>query len=89
MFLPRFDETPDPLIDADGIIRFPGFPADLLAEFRVDALLTQAIMWSVVGVVFILASQGDGSADGGGPCRLLSSNRRGTNMFGRSGARSR
>ena len=55
MFLPRFDETPDPLIDGDGIIRFPGFPADLLAEFRVDALLTQAMMWSVVGVVFIMA----------------------------------
>ncbi len=55
MFLPRFDETPDPLIDGDGVIRFPGFPADLLAEFRVDSLLTQAIMWSVVGAVFITA----------------------------------
>lgn len=54
MFLPRFDETPDPLTDGDGVIRFPGFPADLLAEFRVDSLLTQAIMWSVVGAVFIV-----------------------------------
>lgn len=52
MFLPRFDETPDALTDGDGVIRFPGFPADLLAEFRVDSLLTQAIMWSVVGAVF-------------------------------------
>lgn len=52
MILPRFDETPGPLTDDAGIIRFPGFPADLLAEFRVNSLLTQAIMWSVVGAVF-------------------------------------
>jgi predicted cobalt transporter CbtA len=52
MFSPRFDETPGPLTDGDGVIQFPGFPADLLAEFRVDSLLTQAIMWSVVGAVF-------------------------------------
>lgn len=55
MFLPRFDEAPEPLIDSEGVIRFPGFPADLLAEFRVDSLLTQAIMWSVVGAVFVMA----------------------------------
>lgn len=38
--LPRFDEVSD------------HFPADLLADFRMNSLLTQALMWSVLGTVF-------------------------------------
>lgn len=27
---------------------FPGFPADLLADFRTDALICQALLWFVI-----------------------------------------
>jgi hypothetical protein len=45
-------ETPLPLTDANGTIVFPGFPADVLAEFRVYSVAAQLIMWSFIGVVF-------------------------------------
>ena len=45
-------ETPRPLTDANGTIVFPGFPADVLAEFRVYSVAAQLIMWSAIGVVF-------------------------------------
>ncbi|MCX2932797.1 CbtA family protein [Mycobacterium sp. CVI_P3] len=38
--LPRFDEMP------------AHFPAGLLADFRLNSILTQAIMWLTLGVVF-------------------------------------
>ncbi|GAA0635918.1 CbtA family protein [Sporichthya brevicatena] len=48
----RATETPRALRDPDGNIVFPGFPADVLAEFRVYAIAAQALLWGVIGVVF-------------------------------------
>jgi MFS family permease len=45
-------ETPLPLTDRDGKIVFPGFPADVLAQFRVYSVAAQAILWGTIGVVF-------------------------------------
>lgn len=38
--LPRFDETPT------------GFPADVLSDFRMYSVLSQAILWLAIGAVF-------------------------------------
>ena len=45
-------ETPLPLRDADGTIVFPGFPADVLAGFRLYSILAQVILWGAIGLVF-------------------------------------
>jgi hypothetical protein len=45
-------ETPLPLTDKDGHIVFPGFPADVLAQFRVYSIAAQAILWGTIGVAF-------------------------------------
>lgn len=45
-------ETPLPLRDDAGNIVFPGFPADVLAEFRVYAIGAQALLWAAIAVVF-------------------------------------
>ncbi|OCB29630.1 cobalt transporter [Mycobacterium malmoense] len=50
--LPSLDETPAPLRDASGAISYPGFPADVLYEFRLLALATQLVLWAAIGVVF-------------------------------------
>jgi predicted cobalt transporter CbtA len=38
--LPRYDETP------------AGFPADVLSDFRMYSILSQAILWLVIGAIF-------------------------------------
>lgn len=48
MILPSFRETPSAITDSDGAVLFPGFPADLLADFRSDALICQALLWLVI-----------------------------------------
>lgn len=53
--LPSYRETPGPLTLEDGTVLFPGFPADLLADFRVAALLCQAMLWIVLAATFVLA----------------------------------
>lgn len=45
-------ETPQPLLDAAGRLVFPGFPADLLAEFRMFSVAAQLILWAAIGLVF-------------------------------------
>jgi predicted cobalt transporter CbtA len=50
--LPTVDETPEPLRDASGAIIYPGFPADVLYEFRLLSLATQLLLWMTIGVVF-------------------------------------
>lgn len=50
--MPSFQEVPGPLIAQDGEIEFPGFPAEVLSDFRIDSLLCQAISWAVIGTVF-------------------------------------
>jgi len=50
--LPTVDETPGPLRNATGAIIYPGFPADVLYQFRLVALATQLLLWVTIGVVF-------------------------------------
>ncbi|MFI7589150.1 CbtA family protein [Spongisporangium articulatum] len=45
-------ETPQPLTAPDGTIVFPGFPADVLAAFRLYAVGAQVILWATIGVLF-------------------------------------
>jgi len=52
VLLPTVDETPQPLRDASGAISYPGFPADVLYEFRLLSLATQLVLWVTIGLVF-------------------------------------
>jgi predicted cobalt transporter CbtA len=52
VLLPTVDETPEPLRDASGAIVYPGFPADLLYEFRLLSLATQLVLWVSIGLVY-------------------------------------
>jgi len=45
-------ETPLPLTDSDGTIVYPGFPADVLANFRLYSVGAQLIIWGTIGLVF-------------------------------------
>jgi len=45
-------ETPGPLTDANGTIVFPGFPADLLYNFRLYSIGAQLVLWTAIGLVF-------------------------------------
>ncbi|MBI3213517.1 MAG: CbtA family protein [Mycobacterium sp.] len=49
---PSYVETPGPLTDGRGTMVFPGFPADVLADFRIYSVLSQLALWLVIGVVF-------------------------------------
>jgi hypothetical protein len=53
--VPRYVETPAPLSDGQGRVSFPGFPAEVLADFRTYSLLSQAVMWLIIGTVFAAA----------------------------------
>jgi predicted cobalt transporter CbtA len=50
--LPTIHETPGPLRDEAGMIIHPGFPADVLYEFRLYSLGTQLVMWAAIALVF-------------------------------------
>ncbi|KZS63396.1 CbtA family protein [Mycobacterium ostraviense] len=50
--LPAVNETPEPMRDASGAIGYPGFPADVLYEFRLVSLGTQLVLWVTIGLVF-------------------------------------
>jgi predicted cobalt transporter CbtA len=54
VLLPNVAETPEPLRNPSGVIIYPGFPADVLYEFRLLALGTQAVLWVTVGLVFAM-----------------------------------
>jgi predicted cobalt transporter CbtA len=56
VLLPSVDETPEPLRDAAGAIVYPGFPADVLYEFRLVSLATQLVLWASIGLVFSVVS---------------------------------
>jgi hypothetical protein len=45
-------ETPQPLRDESGHIVFPGFPADVLFNFRLYSVAAQAILWAALGLIF-------------------------------------
>ncbi|MGE0214743.1 CbtA family protein [Mycolicibacterium sp.] len=50
--MPRVQEVPAAVTDGTGSIVFPGFPAELLYEFRLHSVLTATVMWLVLGTVF-------------------------------------
>lgn len=50
--LPRFHEVPGPLTDAQGAIAFPGFPAELLSDFRMQSVMATGVLWLVLGAAF-------------------------------------
>jgi predicted cobalt transporter CbtA len=52
VLLPTVHETREPLRNAAGAIIYPGFPADVLYEFRLAALATQLVLWVTIGLVF-------------------------------------
>jgi hypothetical protein len=45
-------ETPQPLRNPAGQIVYPGFPADVLWDFRFYSIAAQAIMWAAIGLLF-------------------------------------
>ncbi len=45
-------ETPQPLVDPQGKIVFPGFPADDLYQFRLYSVGAQLILWATIGLGF-------------------------------------
>jgi hypothetical protein len=49
--LPSFHEVPGPLSGPNGLV-LDGFPAELLAEFRLYSLVNQALMWLVIGATW-------------------------------------
>ncbi|MGV9824486.1 CbtA family protein [Gordonia sp. NPDC003429] len=52
--LPEFHEVPTPLTDDGGQIVFPGFPADVVGDFRVYVVANQVIIWTVLTAGFAL-----------------------------------
>jgi hypothetical protein len=45
-------ETPQPITNLQGQIVYPGFPADVLWNFRWFSIINQLIIWSTIGLVF-------------------------------------
>ncbi|MFW0794649.1 CbtA family protein [Gordonia sp. CPCC 205515] len=52
--LPDFDEVPRPLVDPSGAVVAPGFPAEVMAQFRLHAVTAQVLLWVTVVVTFIV-----------------------------------
>lgn len=52
LILPGVSETPQPMRDDADVIVYPGFPADVLYEFRLASLSTQLVLWMTIGLVF-------------------------------------
>lgn len=45
-------ETPQPLTNSSGAIVYPGFPADVLFDFRLYSVAGQVVLWSAIGLMF-------------------------------------
>jgi len=45
-------ETSLPLTNSGGTIVYPGFPADVLFDFRLYSVAAQLILWATIGLVF-------------------------------------
>jgi Probable cobalt transporter subunit (CbtA) len=52
LVLPPLSEVPQPLLNDQGVIVYPGFSADDLFHFRLYAVGTQVIVWATIGLVF-------------------------------------
>lgn len=57
LILPDAGETPQPMRDDVGAIVYPGFPADVLYEFRLVSLGTQLVLWVTIGLVFAVLAR--------------------------------
>ena len=53
----RATETPLPLTNASGTIVYPGFPADVLFDFRLYSVAAQLLLWAAIGLVFAPLAQ--------------------------------
>jgi hypothetical protein len=51
VLLRSFHEVPGPLNGPDGLV-LDGFPAEVLAEFRLYSMVNQVLMWLVIGVTW-------------------------------------
>jgi hypothetical protein len=49
---PHATETPLPLRNPAGAIVYPGFPADVLFDFRLHSVAAQLILWTTIGLAF-------------------------------------
>ena len=38
--------------DTKGVIVYPGFPADVLFNFRLYSIAAQLVLWSAIGLIF-------------------------------------
>jgi hypothetical protein len=45
-------ETPLPVTNAKGVIVYPGFPADVLFNFRLYSIAAQLVLWGAIGLIF-------------------------------------
>ena len=69
-------ETPAPLTDPSGKIVFPGFPADLLFNFRLYSIGAQLILWTAIALVFgplaerLIEQRGARAGDGRRPATV-------------------
>ena len=45
-------EPSQPLRDASGAVVYPGFPSDVLFQFRLSAIGVQVVLWTTVGLAF-------------------------------------
>jgi hypothetical protein len=52
LVLPPVSEVPQPLVNEQGAILYPGFSADDLFQFRLYGVGTQVIVWATIGLVF-------------------------------------
>ncbi|MEE3848815.1 CbtA family protein [Gordonia sp. LSe1-13] len=52
--LPEFHEVPGPVTNGAGEIVFPGFPGDVIGDFRIYTIASQVILWTVLALVFAL-----------------------------------
>ncbi|MGQ0846164.1 MAG: CbtA family protein [Sporichthyaceae bacterium] len=66
----RSAETPLALRDDAGNIVFPGFPADVLAEFRAVSVGTHLVLWSAIGLVFAPLAERALRERSGAPARV-------------------
>jgi len=50
-------ETSQPLVNRNGAIVYPGFPADVLFNFRLYSVAGQLLLWSAIGLLFAPMAQ--------------------------------
>jgi len=75
VLLPSFHEVPGPVAGPNGLV-LDGFPAEVLAEFRLYSLMTQVLVWMAIGATFgWLVAQRKATADRRRVSATLASNR--------------